>query len=604
MRALLSIEAGLGEPRVCELHPAHKVTLGRHRNNLIVLQDEHASRWHAEVFFENGHWFIRDYGALNGTQVDGKAVSGQAELVHGQRIDIGRTCLRFTLEEETNGHAARPVDTAQPNLTPPLPDPTQTVLCMDELTALCRFMATAVRQTDPRILIQHALETVHAQTHATISGFLSLDKDDPLPKLVVPDLACVDVHLSRKLTQEAQRQNRAVWLGAQNDTAPDTESLLSFTDALCVPLVVGQSPLGALHVYRSGKYLTERDVRFCEVLAGHLASSLHLLRVQRALHAENSRLRSHSPAPDQMIGSGPALQKLREQITRLAPRPSTVLIVGESGVGKELVALALHRQSPRHEGPLVSVNCAAIAPSLLESELFGHRKGAFSGADRDHPGLFQQADEGTLFLDEVGELSLECQAKLLRVLEGKGFRPVGATSEIKVDVRILAATHRDLEREVQAKRFRQDLFFRLQGIQIRVPPLREHGEDIPELVEYFLCKLASEWGRPVKITSTALRRLQSYAWPGNVRQLRSLLESAVALSEKETLEPEDLMLPTGSLSAVEPLSLNLEELEAWAIRQALRRTGNNVSKSAALLGVVRDTLASKIKKYGIAREES
>ena len=166
-----------------------------------------------------------------------------------------------------------------------------------------------------------------------------------------------------------------------------------------------------------------------------------------------------------------------------------MLVQGESGSGKELVALALHRNSRRADGPLVVVNCAAIAPTLLEAELFGYKKGAFSGADRDHPGLFQQADEGTLFLDEVGELSLECQAKLLRVIEGKAFRPVGATADVKVDVRIVAATHRDLEKEVKAGRFRQDLLFRLRVIQIRVPPLREHPEDIPELAGFFLAKV-------------------------------------------------------------------------------------------------------------------
>ena len=296
------------------------------------------------------------------------------------------------------------------------------------------------------------------------------------------------------------------------------------------------------------------------------------------------------------------MQKLRQRIARLAVHPSTVLILGESGVGKELVAQALHNESPRRNGPLVGVNCAAIAPSLLESELFGHCKGAFSGADRDHPGLFQQADEGTLFLDEVGELSLESQAKLLRVIEGKGFRPVGGTAEIQVDVRTIAATHRDLQSMVQADRFRKDLFFRLQGMQIQVPPLREHLEDLGELVNYFLKKMAVEWGRQVKLSPAALARLQQDSWPGNVRQLRSVLENAVALSDSNILEPEDLVLSVGP-NPTEPPSLNMEELESWAVRQALRRTGGNVSQAARMLGIVRDTLISKMKKYGIKREE-
>src|SRR5208283_6167364 len=200
-------------------------------------------------------------------------------------------------------------------------------------------------------------------------------------------------------------------------------------------------------------------------------------------------LRRRVRPAEELTGASAGMKKLRQVIARAAPRLSTVLIRGESGVGKELVALALHRQSPRRAGPLVVVNCAAFPTTLLEAELFGHCKGAFTGADRDRPGLFQQADEGTLFLDEIGELPADCQAKLLRVIEGKGFRPVGATSEVQVDVRIIAATNRNLDEEVRQGNFRADLCFRLQVIPIEVPPLREHAEDIPALVEFFLAKL-------------------------------------------------------------------------------------------------------------------
>ena len=270
----------------------------------------------------------------------------------------------------------------------------------------------------------------------------------------------------------------------------------------------------------------------------------------------------------------------------------------------------MHRNSRRADGPLVVVNCAAIAPTLLEAELFGYKKGAFSGADRDHPGLFQQADEGTLFLDEVGELSLECQAKLLRIIEGKAFRPVGATHELKVDVRIVAATHRDLEKEVKAGRFRQDLLFRLRIIQIRVPPLREHPEDVPELAGFFLAKVASECRRNFKLTNGAMRKLQAFAWPGNVRQLRAAIENAAVMSENEVIDTESLPLmgtsempSSGHHRAIDlPASLDMDEIETWAIRRALKQTGGNVSHAAKLLGMSRDTLHTKIKKKGIDRE--
>jgi DNA-binding NtrC family response regulator len=424
-----------------------------------------------------------------------------------------------------------------------------------------------------------------------------------MPKLVLPELAAVDIHLSRQLTQRAQQSGQLVWLGGGGADESHSDSLLVYKDAVCVPLRAGATPLGALHVYRASRSFSEREVRFCEVLAGYLAKCLHLLRVRRNLEAENSRLRVHAPATeDVLIGASPALQQLRQQIERLAPRPSTVLIVGESGVGKELVALALHHQGPRADMPLVTVNCAAIPGNLAEAELFGHCRGTFTGADRDRSGYFQQADEGTLFLDEIGELSLECQAKLLRVLETKRFRPVGADGETKVDVRIIAATHRDLEDLVRQGRFRQDLYFRL-GIPVCVPPLREHADDIPALVSHFLPRLCQEYRRPARLTAAALHRLQAYPWPGNVRQLHSVLENAVAMGDGDTIDARDLHLPAESLLTSDgPSVLNLEEMEARTIREALRQTGANISQAAELLGIHRDTLAAKMKKYDIRRK--
>ena len=296
------------------------------------------------------------------------------------------------------------------------------------------------------------------------------------------------------------------------------------------------------------------------------------------------------------------MQRLRQQIGRLADSPCTVLIVGESGVGKELVALGLHRRSPRHGGPFIPVNCAAIIATMPESELFGHVKGAFTGATDDRPGFFLQADMGTLFLDEIGELSLEIQAKLLRAIETKRFRPVGARSEVKADVRIIAATNRDLEREVREGSFRKDLFYRLTS-RIDVPPLRDHPEDIPDLVRHFLDRLGVEYRRRVSLSDSALERLKAYSWPGNVRQLRSVLETAVAnAGPSGVIHAGDLHLVEDSGPPPDrPPGLNLEQLEEWAIRQALARTGGNNTQAAKLLGIHRDTLINKLKKYEIDR---
>lgn len=598
MRALLSIEAGRGTPSVCSLDPGTTITLGRHRQNTVVLQDEHASRHHAELVFRDGHWLLRDMGTLNGTRLDGQRIQLPVTLSHGQVIEIGHTRMRFLCEPSPAEAPPAAPAIFEESDSGPLSDLSATAFRIDELTALCQFMAAAAEETNPRQLILRALQTAQRQTNATFAGYLSLDPAEAEPKLVYPETSHVDVQLSRRLMEEVQRRQETVWLGAP-DAGPvgDSDSLALFQDAVCVPLRAAGTALGALHIYRCSQLFAQTAVRFLEVLAGQLASSLRLLRSRRNLQAENSRLQARSIVGDQLIGDSLVMQRLRQLIARVASRDSTVLICGESGVGKELVALTLHRQGSRQEGPFVAVNCAAIAPSLLESELFGHCKGAFTGADRNHPGLFQQADEGTLFLDEVGEMSLELQAKLLRALEQRMVRPIGARAEVPVDVRVIAATHRDLQREVAAGRFRADLFYRLNVIPIQVPPLREHTDDIPALASFFLKSLVRD--RDVRLSEAAIRRLQQYAWPGNVRQLRAVLENAT-LTDKEIIEPEDLLLLDGTVAG-EPPSLNLEELEAWAIRQALRRTHNNVSQAAKLLGICRDTLTNKMRKYGITR---
>ncbi len=644
MRARISLEAGDCLPQTLELSPGQTVTLGRSRDNTIVLKDELASRLHAKIFFEDGRWQVRDFG-LNGTRVDGMRVNGAVELGDGKKIKIGEVVIRFSTTDSksvlTGKIPAAPITSpCHPAQTMPvrtvglttenphtntkihevpgeriLPIDTEQAakqLRVDDLTALCKFMTQTVETKTPHDLIALALRSILHQTTAKLAGYLSLDPEDPTPKVVMPESAAVDIPLSRRLTAQAQLHGKTIWLFPDlTATHPPTDSLSAFADAICIPLKASGAPFAALHVYRSGRAFNERDVRFIEAVAGFLAHGLEILRNRRTLEAENSRLRIHTPAADDIIGGSSAVILLRQQILKAAPQPFTVLVQGESGSGKELVALALHRNSRRADGPLVVVNCAAIAPTLLEAELFGYKKGAFSGADRDHPGLFQQADDGTLFLDEVGELSLECQAKLLRVIEGKAFRPVGATGDVKVDVRIVAATHRDLEKECKAGKFRQDLLFRLRVIQIRVPPLREHPEDIPELAGFFLAKVSAECRRNFKFTPAAMRKLQSYAWPGNVRQLRAAIENAAVMSEQDTLDAESLPLTgvtdlpsSGSHKAVDlPASLDMEEIETWAIQRALRQTGGNVSHAAKLLGMSRDTLHTKIKKKGIDRAE-
>lgn len=302
-----------------------------------------------------------------------------------------------------------------------------------------------------------------------------------------------------------------------------------------------------------------------------------------------------------MIGESRPMRELKLRINRLARATGCVLIRGESGVGKELVARALHRASLRADRPMLSVNCAAIPDDLMESQLFGHKAGSFTGADRDHVGYFQQADLGTLFLDEVGEMTLDGQAKLLRILEGHPFHPVGSTEEVGADVRVIAATNQDLQTYVRQKKFREDLYYRLSVFELAVPPLRERGEDIGRLVDFFLDHFRRQHGRPgLGIAPEARSKLLGYQWPGNVRQLRNVIDSAVVLAEGDQIEVGDLGLRGVASGELETL-----ELQVWErrlIAEALRRTDGNIPEAAKLLGIGRATLYRKVDEYGIARE--
>ena len=331
------------------------------------------------------------------------------------------------------------------------------------------------------------------------------------------------------------------------------------------------------------------------------------------MSVENRELRrqlSEAAAGPEILGRSPAVSAMREIIATVAPTEATVLITGESGTGKELVARAVHGASARANKPLVTVNCAALAENLLESELFGHERGAFTGADRRREGRFLQADGGTLFLDEIGEMPLSLQAKLLRALQQGEVQRVGSDSPITVDVRVIAATNRNLREEVEQKRFREDLFFRLNVISIEVPALRERSEDIPLLAAHFLEKFAARNRKNVKgFAPQALDMLRRYSWPGNVRELQNAVERAVILCTGDLITgPELPASVTGAAEQAAPVpetaeaslaGLSLEALERRAIEDTLRQTEDNKSEAARRLGITRATLHNKLRKYGL-----
>ncbi len=308
-----------------------------------------------------------------------------------------------------------------------------------------------------------------------------------------------------------------------------------------------------------------------------------------------------------IIGRSPSMQKVFETLSLVAPSDATVLINGASGTGKELIAGALHHNSSRKKGPFIKVNCAALHENLLESELFGHEKGAFTGADSLRLGRFELADGGTLFLDEIGDMSLQTQAKILRVLQEGELERLGGSKTIAVDVRMVAATHKNLTAMVEEGTFRQDLFFRLSVVPIELPPLRERIEDIPVLADFFLHRYAKKNKKDIRgFHPQTLVLLARYAWPGNIRELENTIERAVILCLGEQITPKELppqMLPDdfqpSGETAVSPSGLTLKDVEREAIRTTLKQTDGNKSQSAKLLGIARQTLLNKIKEYGL-----
>jgi two-component system response regulator PilR (NtrC family) len=329
----------------------------------------------------------------------------------------------------------------------------------------------------------------------------------------------------------------------------------------------------------------------------------------------NTALRLRNPPPNELtvdsrlLGASPPMNVLRKQIGKLARSQAPVYISGESGSGKELVARLIHEQGPRHERPFVPVNCGAIPTELMESEFFGHKKGSFTGAMEDKPGLFQAANGGTLFFDEVADLPLPMQVKLLRAIQEKAVRSVGGAKEVVVDVRILCATHKDLASEVAGGRFRQDLYYRLNVIELRVPPLRERREDIAQLAEVMLRRLAQECGdTPARLHPDALAKLQSYRFPGNVRELENMLERAYTLCEGEEIKPSDLRLSDApgvpengeaSLAQIDNLEDHLEDVERKLIMQALEETRWNRTAAAQRLGLSFRSMRYRLKKLGL-----
>ncbi len=613
MTAYLTMTSGARAGSNHRLDPEAENQVGRGLDCQIMLTDPLSSRVHAIVVRDEEGWWARDASSRNGTYVNGQKID-EARLIEGSLLKIGNTEFAFhtTLPGATpQGSSSTETGSLSLSQTVILDTPVGTrdsgifaTSSSDdeersrELLDLYQLALALLGSSDQDQAVMTSLQLLQQRSNASLVGFLWLDDAGRLrPKHVLPETASAKLALSETLTDLVSRQHRAVWL-SEHAAAKLSDSLQHFADAICIPLLHEDVLLGALHLYLAKGRFRQRDFEVAVSVSMLLATALVKAHQFASLRAHHERLVHQSASFDELIGESPPMRTLKSKISKIGRASGCVLIRGESGCGKELVARALHKASPRADRPMLSVNCAAIPRDLMESQLFGHKKGSFTGADADRVGWFQQADSSTLFLDEVGELTLEGQAKLLRILEGHPFLPVGGQTEMSVDVRVIAATNRDLREFVREGRFREDLYYRMSVFEIYIPPLRDRGTDVELLMNFFFEHFKQQHGRPeLVLAPTARERLLAYNWPGNVRQLRNVIDSAVVLADETQIKPEDLGLRDASDDGLE--SLRIDHWERKLIRQALERTGGNIPEAANLLGIGRATLYRKVEEYGL-----
>jgi Nif-specific regulatory protein len=628
---------GFGD--VYPLHAGTRYTVGRAATSKISLKDDLCSREHAEVFPDGEAWSVRDLGSLNGTHVNGEPVRGERSLRPMDEVRLGRTRLVFVeelgqLPDAPQARTPRPDkadgleirkrlgQTRYQQPTIGSDDDTHAesrVAPPQAVSVLYRLALDMAGAANPTELCELVVDAMFRATPAEVAAVLALKEGKELVPVVhrTRGAGPKTYHkVSNFVSHEVLSTKQAVLAEnvATNQILMSRDSItdLNVASLICAPVMHEGHFLGILHLYRTTPVgpLDSDDLEFTLAVARQLGSVWQRLRQQATLSAEVRSLKDQLRVESELVGGSTALQTIISQVGRVAETKATVLVRGESGSGKELVARAIHMSSPRRDNPFVCLNCAALTETLLESELFGHEKGAFTGATERMIGKFEAADQGTIFLDEIGEMALTTQAKFLRVLEGHPFERVGGNTPIKADVRVVAATNRPLEDAVRAGTFRRDLFFRLQVVQLDVPPLRDRTSDVPLLAEHFLKRFARETGRKMRgFTPAALEKLKGYRWPGNVRELKNVIERAVALGSGPVVDAPDIWLSELDLTSpaagtpdgyvYKPESL--DEMEKRHILETLKHTDWNKSQAAAILGIERSTLDRKIKAYGLLK---
>jgi Nif-specific regulatory protein len=607
--------------------------IGRDPSNLLSISDPSMSRRHCVIKREGERLKIRDLDSRNGTFVNGEAVKNEAWLEHGDQISVGDSVFVLQLNEDGE-EAAGKVEfddvithaTAQLQLQDVLylhPDKIQNQLpatsrLARNLNALLKISRVVHAIRDLEQLQAQILDLIFEVSPAERGAILLDGKGGDRFSSVFTRYrhaaSTQPVRVSRTITRRVLEEGIAI-LGADVPASGGlnvVESLVvsNVRSLLCVPLTVFEKVIGCIYldtISGAGRF-DEDHLQLVAAIAGICAVALENARRQQWLEQENLRLATEINLEHNMVGDSPRIREVYQLLSRAAPTDSTVLIEGESGSGKELAARALHRNSPRSGKPFVAINCAAIPAELLETELFGHERGAFTGAVTQKKGRLEVADGGTVFLDEIGELAPALQVKLLRVLQEREFERVGGTRPISVDIRLIAATNRDLGDAVKAKTFRQDLYFRLNVVSLIMPPLRERREDIPMLAGYFVDKHSKKCKVKAKTFSEeAMACLVHYDWPGNVRELENAIERALVMSLSDVILPEDL--PESLLEKHAPSGVTIakyhtavKDLKKRLIVGAVEEAKGNYTEAARLLGVHPNYLHRLIKNLDLKSE--
>jgi len=614
--------------------PDGEATLGRDPTNLVAVVDPSVSRKHCLLRREDNRYQIKDLDSRNGTLVNGAPVKEQW-LRHGDEIATGDSVFLFLIEEEEQvlGISRVEFDERRPTAETRVIYPKEVVYLQPErllrelpanaqvgrnLNALLKISRVVHAIRDLEELQAQLLDLIFEVVPASRGAIL-------LTEGAGQEFNCMYartrqagqaqlVKVSRTIVRQVMKENVAL-LGvdvATSGVLRDVESLAAseVRSLLCVPLSVFERMIGCIYLdsTNAANRFNEDHLQLTAAVAGVSAVALDNARRLQWLEQENQRLMTEIRQEQSLVGESPRMKEIFQFVARVAPSDSTVLIEGESGTGKELAARALHRNSHRAGKAFVAINCAAIPETLLESELFGHERGAFTGASVQKKGRLEVADGGVVFLDEIGELAPTLQVKLLRVLQEREIERVGGMHPIKIDVRLIAATNRDLNEAVRKGEFRQDLYYRLNVVKLTMPPLRERREDIPMLTRHFVQKHAKRCKVKSKpVAREAMAALVSYDWPGNVRELENAIERALVMGSSDMLLLEDL--PESLMEQTPPAEMHegkyhasVKELKKQLILDAVEQTRGNYVDAAAILGVHANYLHRLIRNLGLKEE--